>query len=276
MDVDESDDDRGVDGVVAAVDADVVVTSQPDPVDPPHRRRDWGQRQHRGPVSIKQIDRARLDRAHHPGVRDGQPVGELGIEVAAGHEGGLEVAVASHGVNEVDTAGRWYFGGPSEATARATVDRPTPRSRATCRCGTPSATSRRIGARSCIEITQPICLGGLVFDRRYGLVFKRRRHGDDHAGSSSTTRRPGRPPRVRGRQRDDGEVAETDRKTPACAGTTCRSWTAPRCGTEDPRVCADDYPADRRPGVPGTDCGAADGQGLGSRGRPRLAAAGRP
>src|SRR5690242_4173009 len=51
-----------------------------------------------------------------------------------------------------------------------------PRSRATWRCGTPSATSRRIRAQSSIEITHPICLGGLVFDRRYGLVFKRRRH----------------------------------------------------------------------------------------------------
>ena len=61
-------------------------------------------------------------------------------------------------------------------TARATVDRPMPRSRATCRCGTPSATSRRIKAQSSTEITHPICLGGLVFDRRYGLIFKRRRH----------------------------------------------------------------------------------------------------
>ena len=52
-----------------------------------------------------------------------------------------------------------------------------PRSRATCRCGTPSATSRRIRAQSSTEITHPICLGGLVFDRRYGLVFNRRRHG---------------------------------------------------------------------------------------------------
>ncbi|WP_184509876.1 integrase core domain-containing protein, partial [Terracoccus luteus] len=32
-------------------------------------------------------------------------------------------------------------------------------------------------AQSSTEITHPICLGGLVFDRRYGLVFKRRRHG---------------------------------------------------------------------------------------------------
>ncbi len=49
------------------------------------------------------------------------------------------------------------------------------RSRATCRCGTPSATSRRTKAQSSIEITHPICLGGLVFSRRYGLVFERRR-----------------------------------------------------------------------------------------------------
>ena len=37
----------------------------------------------------------------------------------------------SNGVNDVGTAGRSYFGGPSEATARATVDRPMPKSRAT-------------------------------------------------------------------------------------------------------------------------------------------------
>ncbi len=26
-------------------------------------------------------------------------------------------------------------------------------------------------------ITHPICLGGLLFNRRYGLLFERRRHG---------------------------------------------------------------------------------------------------
>jgi hypothetical protein len=82
----------------------------------------------------------------------------------------------SNGVNDVDPDRRWYFGGPQDATARATVDRPMPRSRATRRCGTPSATNRRINAQSSTEITHPICLGGLVFHRRYGLVFKRRRH----------------------------------------------------------------------------------------------------
>jgi len=82
----------------------------------------------------------------------------------------------SNAVNDVATAGREYRGGESEATARATVDRPTPRSLATCRCGTPSATSRRINAQSSTEITHPLCPGGLRFDRRYGLVFERRRH----------------------------------------------------------------------------------------------------
>ena len=76
----------------------------------------------------------------------------------------------SNGVNDVSTAGRSYLGGPSEASARATVDRPMPKSRATWRCGTPSATSRRIRAQSSTEITHPICLSGLVFNRRYGLV----------------------------------------------------------------------------------------------------------
>lgn len=79
----------------------------------------------------------------------------------------------SNGVNAVDTAGREYRGGESEATARATVARPTPRSLATCRCGTPSATSRRINAQSSTEITHPICPGGLRFDRRYGLERRR-------------------------------------------------------------------------------------------------------
>ena len=82
----------------------------------------------------------------------------------------------SNGVNEVSTGGRSYFGGRSEANARATVDLPTPKSRATRRCGTPSATSRRINAQSSTEITHPICLGGVIFERRYGLVFERRRH----------------------------------------------------------------------------------------------------
>jgi hypothetical protein len=40
----------------------------------------------------------------------------------------------------------------------------------------PSATSRLINAQSSTEITHPICLGGLIFDRRHGLVFKRCRH----------------------------------------------------------------------------------------------------
>jgi hypothetical protein len=68
---------------------------------------------------------------------------------------------------------RSYLGGPSDATARATVDLPIPSCRATCRCGTPSATSRRISAQSSTEITHPICLGGLIFERRYGLIFER-------------------------------------------------------------------------------------------------------
>jgi hypothetical protein len=42
----------------------------------------------------------------------------------------------SNGENDDGAGFRSYFGGTSDATARATVDRPTPRSRATCRCGT--------------------------------------------------------------------------------------------------------------------------------------------
>lgn len=37
-----------------------------------------------------------------------------------------------------------------------------------------SATSRLINAQPSTEITHPICLGGLVFERRYGLNFERR------------------------------------------------------------------------------------------------------
>ena len=83
---------------------------------------------------------------------------------------------ASNGANAVGTTARSYFGGRSEASAWSTVARPIPNCRATCRRGTPSATSRLINAQSSTEITHPICLGGLVFDRRYCLVFKRRRH----------------------------------------------------------------------------------------------------
>jgi hypothetical protein len=76
-------------------------------------------------------------------------------------------------MNALGPARRSYFGGRSEATARSTVARPIPNCLATCRRGTPSATSRLINAQSSTEITHPICLGGLIFDRRYGLVFKR-------------------------------------------------------------------------------------------------------
>jgi hypothetical protein len=88
----------------------------------------------------------------------------------------------SNGVNPVGTAARSYFGGRRDANARSTVDLPIPRSRATWRCGTPSATSRRIRAQSSTEITHPICLGGLIFDRRNGLVFKRRRQSLHEGG----------------------------------------------------------------------------------------------
>jgi hypothetical protein len=83
--------------------------------------------------------------------------------------------LASNGANDDATGGRSYFGGLSDANARSTVARPMPSCFATRRRGTPSATSRLINAQSSTEITHPICLGGLVFDRRYGLVFKRRR-----------------------------------------------------------------------------------------------------
>jgi hypothetical protein len=73
---------------------------------------------------------------------------------------------------------RAYFGGTRDATARATVNLPTPSCRATCRCGTPPATSRRISAQPATETTQPICLGSLIFNWHYGLLFKRRRQAE--------------------------------------------------------------------------------------------------
>ena len=100
--------------------------------------------------------------------------------------------LASNGVNAVGTGARSYLGERSDATARSTVARPTPNCRATCRRGTPCATRRRINAQSSTEITHPICLGGLVFDRRYGLVFKRRRHVLGRSGRKFA--RPAGPP----------------------------------------------------------------------------------
>jgi hypothetical protein len=94
----------------------------------------------------------------------------------SGYSARIARTSGSNGVNEVAAGLRSYFGGRSDASARTTVDLPMPRFRATCRCGTPSATSRRINAQSSTEITHPICMGGLDFERRYGLTFERRRH----------------------------------------------------------------------------------------------------
>lgn len=58
------------------------------------------------------------------------------------------LTLASNGENDVSCDDRSYFGGRSDLTAAATVSRAMPRSRATCRCGIPSATSRRINAQS--------------------------------------------------------------------------------------------------------------------------------
>jgi hypothetical protein len=74
---------------------------------------------------------------------------------------------ASNGVNAVGIGLRSYCGGRFEATARSTVARPIGNCRATCRRGTPSATSRRIKR----PVLHRSNLSG-------GLVFKRRRHPD--------------------------------------------------------------------------------------------------
>ena len=60
------------------------------------------------------------------------------------------------------TLSSWRTSGSNGVNAVGTAARPIPRSRATGRRGTPSATSRRTNAQSSTEITQPICRGGLV------------------------------------------------------------------------------------------------------------------
>lgn len=103
------------------------------------------------------------------------PVRRSAITVAGnfGNSASRTRTRASNGENDVGTGLRSYFGGPADATALPTVALPMPSCLATCRCGTPSATSRRISAQSSTEITHPICLGGLIFKRRYGLIFER-------------------------------------------------------------------------------------------------------
>ncbi len=60
-----------------------------------------GQAQHRRLVDLEPTAGLGRDRAHHPGVRSGQPIGELVVEILGrgeaprGHERGLEPAVAS-------------------------------------------------------------------------------------------------------------------------------------------------------------------------------------
>lgn len=144
--------------------------------------------------------RRTLSRNH---VIDPSPPTRSAITVAGISGCSLRIArtLDSNGVNEVGTGLRSYFGGRSEATARTTVALPIPRSRATCRRGTPSATNRRINAQSSTEIAHPICPGGLVFERRYGLIFERRRHsrelGCPAVSETPTSRRRVRPVRER-------------------------------------------------------------------------------
>jgi hypothetical protein len=62
--------DRGrLHGVVAGVQADVVVAPEPDSFPPAQARRDRRQRQHPGTVVLDQVGRAALDRADLAGVR---------------------------------------------------------------------------------------------------------------------------------------------------------------------------------------------------------------
>jgi hypothetical protein len=81
----------------------------------------------------------------------------------------------SNGVNDVGCAGSSYFGGRPGANALSTADRPIPQ----LPCDLPLRNHPRRAADRCpvsTEIIHSSCLRGLVFARRYGLTFERRRH----------------------------------------------------------------------------------------------------
>lgn len=72
-------------------------------------------------------------------------------------------------------------------------------------------------------VGSPACAGTTLDELRYRIALT------------------GTPPRVRGRRYPAGRPGLCDRNTPACAGTTQRSWrTSPR-GREHPRVRGDDW-----------------------------------
>lgn len=96
---DDAGDRVGVHGVVVGVDADVVVAADPGLHPPPGGRVDGRQGEHPGPVGLPPLGGAGLQGAVDAPVGDGQPGGQLGVEVAgateraAGQETRLKVAV---------------------------------------------------------------------------------------------------------------------------------------------------------------------------------------
>jgi hypothetical protein len=92
-------DHRRVDRVVIAVQADVVVTRQPQRARPARLWRDRRQRQHRGPVSLDPVGGRAAQHPPAPLVDHSEPVGQLSVEVGragegpAGQERGLQIPV---------------------------------------------------------------------------------------------------------------------------------------------------------------------------------------
>ena len=132
---------------------------------------------HRGPVGPSRLTGRALDGAHDPGVRLAQPVGELGVEVgrglevATGHEGGLEEPVASlH-----DALGLGVVGlEPLHVVARVPVNAPTP---SACRLPRPMPDSlSQISRRG----TRPSCCSSSHIPSSRSCGVPGRDHPGDH------------------------------------------------------------------------------------------------
>ncbi len=95
----------------------------------------------------------------------------------------------------------------------------------------------------------PACAGTTTAELRLVTTIKEdpRVRGDDWRYANNETPDEGGPPRARGRLPGVSLDAGMERRTPACAGTTCaRSPASPHPG-EDPRVRGDDDPDAKAP-----------------------------
>ena len=79
--LDTAPDHRGVHRVIVAIEADVVIASQPGRSSPPGRRRDRRQGQHRLAVSGDPFGRGASQRPPLAGVHDRDPLLQLSVEV---------------------------------------------------------------------------------------------------------------------------------------------------------------------------------------------------